>query len=341
MGYNNYNGIEVYELDATAYSQLNFHCNSSVFTHHKWIESFSEIDKKNIYLCIKHKDTVIAKIAGLGIARPAPFGNELFFFSGPQFIKQNGHDCEHLLQALLKYAKSNSFNRLVISSYDNWQNCIKPIKGGYLNHREDYVFDLTLPDPHLAHNTRFKKNYKKALRVHPKLVENSHEEGLSNLIKLLKTTQNIRRKKKYNDYELFYMPHTNEQQLRHIIKNQLGKIYEIRTDNQVHAVAMNLETNNSVFALFMAYDEFAYKNGLAAFFIHNLIDHYKQKGFTRYNFGGIPKGKDSHGIRIFKESIGTQPVQLNGLTTNFLQYPHKLMNPALHLLRCIRKLLRD
>lgn len=329
--------IDVVETDFHHYAQFDFDHNKSVFTHHLWIDSFSNSNTKKIYLLIRDKKKVFAKIAGLHIKNSHLYGDELFFYSSPQFEAHNGFDNKKLFNALLNYAKRNKFNRLVVSSYDCWHNCIEPMPEVYLNHREDYVFDLTLTEPHQIHNTRFKKNYKKALRVHPSLVENSNDEGLTNLINLLRTTHNIRLKKNYDDYKLFYMPHTNEQQLRHILDNQLGKIYEVRVDNQVHAVALNLESNNSVFALFMAYNEFAYKNGLAAFFIYNLIDLYRSKGFTRYNFGGIPEGKDNQGIRVFKESIGTRAVQLNGMTTNFLQYPHKLMNPTLNLIRHLKR----
>lgn len=242
-----------------------------------------------------------------------------------------------VLESILSYAKQNYYNRLVISSYDNWQNLIEAIPESYLNQREDYVFDLTLPNPHLIHSSRFKKNYKKSLLTHPQVVENSTSEGISNLLHLLKTTHHIRLSK-YSDYDVFYLPHTNEHQLQKLIDNKMGRVYEIRVENQVHGIALNLEANHSVFALFMAYDEFAYKNGLAAYFFYQLIDRYKNEGFTRFNLGGIPKGKENSGIKVFKESIGAQSIRLNGLTTNFLLYPQKILNPILHLVRMMKKL---
>lgn len=340
MSQNSINDIEVSELDASSYSQLHSFGNQSVFTHHKWIESFSDQNKKKVFLCLKHGNTVIAKIAGLKIQKRAPLGNELFFYSGPRIISQNGYDNRDLIGALLNYAKENKYHRLVVSSYDNWHNCIAQIPEAYLNNRQDYIFDITDQNPHQSHNNQFKKNYKKSLRVNPILIENSTEEGLSNLIKLLRITHSIRMKKKCDNYNFYYMPHTNEEQLRQIIKNQLAKIYEVRVDDTTHVIALNLEDNNSVLGLFMANDEFAYKNGLVAYFIHHMIDQYHAKGFTRYNFGGIPKGKKNEGLRTFKESIGAKPLKLNGITTNFLQYPHKLANPVLHLIRCIRKKLQ-
>ncbi len=279
----------------------------------------------------------MAKISGLLVQRAWWRGKELYFYSAPQLSDPTNADIRQILISILTYAKIHGYNRLVISSYDNWHNTLEAIPEVYLNQREEYVFDLNLPDPHLAHNTRFKRNYKKAIRIHPTLVENSTEEGLSNLLHLLKTTHHIRLKKNYSDYKLFYLPYTDEHQLRKLIENKLGRIYEIRVENQVHAIHFNLEANHSVFALFMAYDEFAYQNGLAAYIIHTLTDHYQAKGFTRYNFGGISKEKNDQGLRIFKESIGAKAVELNGLTTNFLQYPHKLLNPILNFMRGIKK----
>lgn len=333
--------IEIIQTDRQMYNQLFFEHNQSLFTHHLWIESAQNAHIDPVYLIIRQNNQPIAKTAGLKVHHSVLRGKELYFYSAPQVETSAAFLMPQIIVSLFDFAKKQRYNRLVIASYDNCSIRIGKCRGIYPNRREDYIFDLAHPNPHELHDTRFKKNYKKSLRVNPILVENSNAEGVTNLIRLLKTTHQIRLKKRYDDYDSFYLPYTNEQVVRQAVSLQLGKIYEIRVDNQTHAVAMNLEANQSVFALFMAYDEFAYKNGLAAFFIHSLIDQYQEKGFTRYNFGGVPKGKESQGIKLFKESFGAQASKLDGLTTNFLQYPHKLLNPMLDVIRLIRKKLSE
>ena len=142
---------ETIQTNFQDYSQIILPYNQSLFTHHHWIESISGHNAKPIYLLIKKKDELVAKIAGLSVQRSWWRRKELYFYSAPQLSDPTNPDIRQILTSILTYAKTHGYNRLVISSYDNRHNTLEAIPEVYLNQRQEYVFDLNQPDPHLAH----------------------------------------------------------------------------------------------------------------------------------------------------------------------------------------------
>lgn len=333
--------IIIEETDLDTFKNLESNNNQSVFMHPLWLQSFKTKNKVAVYLLIKSNDTIIGKLAGVSVRTNPLIGKELYFYTAPTYINNNRLEEDKFAQSLIKFARSKGYNRLMMSSYDNWAGNEIKATGAYPSLREEYVLDLTTDNPHARHHKKFINNYKRGLRVNADIVENSNKEGLSNLMRLLGSTQKIRLEKKGDDYDFLYMPYINEEYILNLLNSGLAKIHEVRHDGTVIAASMDIVSKDSVYGLFMAFDEFSYKNGISAFFAYRMIDIYSQSGIARYNFGGVPQGKVHQGIRAYKESIGAHSVMQHGFTTNFLQFPYTIFNPLLNIARRIKKSNKD
>jgi lipid II:glycine glycyltransferase (peptidoglycan interpeptide bridge formation enzyme) len=123
--------------------------------------------------------------------------------------------------------------------------------------------------------------------------------------------------------------------LEKLINKGIAKIFTIQSGEVIHSIEMTLEYNNQAYMLLKATDNFGYKKGLSTLLNVKVIDAYKKKGFSYYNLGGRPPEKDGDGLALYKTRLGGKPCQTYGATTNFIQYPQKMLNPLLNIGRAL------
>ncbi len=307
----------------------------SLFMTPEWVEAFSSDDNPPLFLNFLLNGEVVGKIAGLWVKQGRLKGDQLFFYASPALKEHNQSLLNDCCQALLNFARQNSVQRVVMGSYDQPTGLACEVTGFYTNERYEYVVALQPEMNGVAFSQNLKRNVKKAKKLNAALVNGDEAHLLKRLVELLKNTLEQRVSKYGKDYNPFYLPHMNETSLQRLIDLKAGKFYKVKLegDEVCHSVLFNLERGDKAFNLLVGSDDLSYQHGFAALADYELIHMYQAAGFRYYNLGGGTDDAGSAGLERSKQSKGAVKKVVYGATTNFLCYPHRLLNPVIRVLR--------
>lgn len=314
--------------------------NYSLFISPEWVSSMSFSQGSPVFLDFVDADRVFGKLSGLFIKGGKALGNQLFFYAYPAIRTNEESLLNACMKTLLLYAKSRKVQRIIIGSYDQ-QNGIKcKVKGFIANERYEYVVDLQPESGKIAFSQNLKRNVKKAQKQGAILAESEDPKLVGRLSALLNSTLDKRANKYGHKYNPFYLPYLNPGSVERLLANKAGRFYYsgMNEDGAMHCLLFNLERDGKAFNLLAGSDELSYQNGLASWLDYSIIEQYREKGQSYYNLGGGTGDAGSEGLERSKQSKGGVKKIVYGATTNFLLYPHKLLNPLLNLGRFFKKL---
>lgn len=301
----------------------------SVFICPDWIESVQTTSFVPIYLDIYSGGNKIGKISGLidhiGITK----GSQLYFYAGPALktLKQNLYNT--CLSEIYRFGKKNNYSRIIIGSYDN-KHSLEPVCAKfYKTERVEYVVPLNEKDHSIDKSKRFKRNVKNAKKLNPNTYKSQEVKELKLLKELLNNTLSLRVKKYKKPYSPYYLKNLNDESLIKLLKSGFAHIYYTCCNGSINCMEFNLENKTSTYMLLKGTNDFGYRNGLSSYLSNYLIDLYTHIKKNHYNQGGRPSTNDGDGLAVFKKSMGAKELISYGATTNYIIWPHKILNPIL------------
>ncbi len=314
-----------------------FEC--SLFMTPEWVEAVSFENSSPVFLSFTQDGRVKGKLAGLRLKLGRLKGDQLFFYAGPALKEADQDLLNACCSALLVFARQSSVQSVVMASYDQPLELVGDVPGFYINERYEYVVDLQPETGKLSFSQNLKRNVKKAKKLNATLVKGDDPQLMNRLVELLNNTLEQRVSKYGNEYDPFYLPYLNEASLKRLIALEAGSFYLVTMegDDVAHCVLFNLETAGRVFNLLVGSDDLAYQHGLAALADFELIHKYREEGLRYYNLGGGTGDAGSAGLERSKQSKGADKKMVYGATTNYLCYPHRLINPLLNVGRSLLK----
>lgn len=308
--------------------------NISIFILPEWIECFRDNKITPVYFDFLNRNLAIGKLSGIIIKNNLKY-SVLQCHSGIA-LREGYEDFHKLYQLLYNYAKINKINRIIIGSYDQQicHNIIIPRY--YITKRTEYIIDLQKQWKISDLSKQLKRNIKKAKKSIGSNFNIHHNIDASYLFKILTETQNQRKLYKRDTFNPLYISPTSKDSTTKIMKSKLAEFYVYKKENAPYCIEFNLIYNKKAYNYLRGADRNAYRNSLPSLLSVKMIQQYKDKGFKSINLGGIPNNKDGELLARYKKGLGAKEVFQYGLTTNFIQYPYKLINPLLNIGRKLK-----
>ena len=307
----------------------------SLFLSTSWLESIKSKDKVPVYFLFKMKDQILGLIAGL--ERPVGKGPEkqLFFFSGIAIFSNNAELLKACKRELMKYAKENSFYRVIIKSYDCTKYTPAYVKGFVPFEREEFVIDLTVEKEKIINNVakRYRRYIKKAIKKGAEFGFSNSEKHLDTLFYLMGFTQEKRISKGYENYNMLTMPLMSPEDIKKLLKNQTATLYYIKFNGNIVSIQLVLTAVKRAYGVYMGTHPDGYKISAPSVLYHLIALKYKDGGYFSYNLGGIPLGAKNKGLKRIKSFMGASSVKSKEETTDFLLPPLSGLNKYLILKR--------
>ena len=309
----------------------------SIFITPVWVKSVSGPLRIPVFFDFKLEGKTIAKIAGLTIQKHKLAPKILFFYSGISYLDSKKHFIEECKKKLVEYAENNNYSRIVLRSYDYNNYFLSKIKKFKIHNRYEYKIDLTADKEVILKRFNKSKRYRirKAFKEGSKAYETTSGAYVEKLIKFLLNTQTIRKTKGYTNYSFFYMPYFDKQSLKYLLKNGHATIFYVKTHNKINCMRYILTSDKKAYALLIGTNSYGYKMGSPSFIQYQTAVMLKERGFTSLNLGGVPSGPSSSNLIQYKRSFGSVKFEMPEESTNYLNYPYKLLNPFLNIERVI------
>ena len=317
------------------FSNLNDY-SYSLFISPLWIEALKDETMQPLYLDFFSNDELVAKIGGFAVNSRISLRRKLFFYAGPAIrLTLPEKTIEYCIKELINYTKINRYVRLVVLSYDYPHKSEFHCKGYGICKRSEFIVDLLLDKENINKNISrgAKRSIAKAIDQGFSFKESDSQELSEKLIQLIKETKNIRLSKGYSDYNSFYFPYFTSKAFENLIKENAVRFYYIEKDGEIYAVQAILQHNQKAYAMFIGVKTEGYKYGVPAFIDCSVIYSLKNDQYLYLNFGGVPTDKTHKGIALFKESLGAVEYFSSYGSTNFLIFPHLLLNPIVNIIR--------
>ncbi len=331
--------ITVSEVDSEEWKVGLDRFHYSLFISPEWVHAVAGDGDVPIFLDLTEGDEIVAKIAGLITKPKSLLGRNMLFYAYPALQNESVGVLNKCLAALLKFAGSKGCMRLIVASYDQQNSLEANVRGLFSNRRCEYVVNLRPERGEIKFSQNLKRNVKKAEKNRAVLEESADRLLADRLHDLLHSTLEKRKSKYGTEYNPYYLPNLGRQAVLNLLKNKLGRFYYCSAtgDNNMHCMLLNIEREGKNFNLLVGSDEVAYDLGLPAFADCKLIEKYRSSGFQYYNLGGATWDAGTGGLERSKQSKGADRIDVYGVTSNFLQYPFKLLNPLLNMVRVLRK----
>jgi hypothetical protein len=330
VNYNIENNITVCEVSSDIWLNGVSNFEYSLFLRPEWICSVENENSKPIFLNFECNNIVVAKLSGLVCNEGKFKGNQLFCYASPALKVTNQKLFDDCHSSLIKFAKTQRISRVIICSYDQQHSLQCKATGFYSTTRFEYIVDFQKVEQEVHFSKGFRKNMKKTEKVGASLKSTTSENILSSLFELLNTTRKHRVEKYGSSYDPFYLRNMNHDSVSRFLSSGLAQLYYVSHNGESpHCVQLNIESDGKVYGLLMGSDGYAYDMGMPSYVDYNLITSFNQKGFKYYNPGGGGEDAGSDGIVKYKKSMGGEPRQVFGCTTNFLIFPYVLLNPLM------------
>ncbi|PZX13543.1 acetyltransferase (GNAT) family protein [Breznakibacter xylanolyticus] len=317
----------VEKVSAEVYNNDLFDFQYSLFCTPEWVGAMADKETQPVFFHLSRQDLVYGKMAGLAFNGKGLKGKQFYFYAGPAMRSNSDASLYcNLVKSMVQYAARHRVVKLNIKSYDQQHSFFCSDNGLRRTERCEYVYhfdeDHSLETVHKS----FLKNVKKAEKVNATIVEDNSEAALKQLVELLKITYSLRNDKHEGAYVPFPYFRVNEQSLKRLLDSGLGRQYVVSAEGQVHCVNFLLIRDGKIFGLIIGSDQFAYDHGFHQFVKHSLINKFGDSA-RYYNLASADPGS---GLANFRVSMGFKEHQVYGAYSNFLVYPHKILNPIIH-----------
>lgn len=319
---------KVEKVDVKTYKQHLDDFQYSLFITPEWVESVSDESSLAAFFIITHQQDIVGITAGLIIGGNGLKGQQIYFYAGPAMKKNDATLYCNLVKSIVEYASHHRFAKINIKSYDQQHSLFCSDKRMKRTERFEFIyrFDHSTEQNEPIHKS-FLKNVKKAEKVNAFIKEDNSEEALNHLVDLLKITYQLRNDKHEGTYEPFPYFKVNRNSLKRLLESGLGRQYVVSVDDVVHCVNFLLIRNGKIFGLIIGSDEFAYNHGFHQFVKHSLMQLF-EKGAQYYNLASAEPGS---GLGNFRVSMGFHEHRVFGSYSQFLVYPHKMLNPLIQM----------
>ncbi len=306
---------------------------ASIFLYPDWIESLKTDFITPVYFDFIQNQSTIGKLSGV-IARKKNY-RILNCYAGIALLSSE-NQLSDLYPALYNYAKKNSINRIIIGSYDQQVNHDIQLHKYYTTQRKEYIIQLKKYYCQKVLSTQLKRNLKKASKTTGSVIHKGNKVGKELLFKMLNHTQQKRKSSHRNTFNPLYISATTKDSTNKLLHSTLSDCVVFEHNKIPHCIEFNLKKGTHVYNYLRGADVFAYLHSLPSLTLVKMLEYYQSKGVETINLGGIPGNTDGDFLARFKLGIGASEVIQYGLTTNFIQYPFKLLNPFLNIGRKLK-----
>ncbi len=303
--------------------------NGSLFLYSSFLESIEDSEKKPVFFEFRNGNETIAMLSG--IIRPVNKTSEkqLFFFSGIACRVDDDLAFAECKESLINYASQNSYARVIFETYDeiNYRKVVsKHIK--IARDRSEFVIYLDTNKEEILNgfNPNVRRLARKAKRQGAILKYGQSSTLLNKLYDLMEQTHE-ERTAKYGNNQITALPFLDYEKLQKLLDDGLAQFCYIEHEQEILCIQYNIVIGNLVYGLLMGTNKKGYKLGAPSMLFHEVIQDYREKGYIRYNLGGVSMvDKKLEGIKKFKLSMGAKMVESKQENTLFLNPPLSRLN---------------
>lgn len=254
----------------------------SLFITPQWLGTLQSPTVTPLYLNCTLGAKVVAKMAGLRI-EPTNRRKRVLFFYGLPAVRPGAEGfLQPILDALMSYASSNKFNRLVVRAYDSPSLLTTTSKKFHLSHQDEYIVNLAVSADQLQkgfHKKSILDNVKTAKKKGAVFSEENSPDQIERLVVLLEEAKTLRMSKGYEHYSYFYVPYLDKAILHKTLDNGMARIFQVKINDQTACVNFVLAHGKRVYALLVGTNIEGYKFGVPAFMSYSTINRCKDLGF--------------------------------------------------------------
>lgn len=324
--------IKVLEISPEAWLHENHLLETGLFLTPEWLTSLSDENNSAIYLRIEKEGDLIGRIAGLVLDNGRIKGKVLYFFSGPVMADWNAERWEECLNGLYEFAKTKSYARVFIKTFDYHVSEGVEVNGYIKLLSGEFLLDFEKCKDGFKLSSNFRRNVAKAEKLLPLFYKSRSLVHLDKLFDLIAETRQTRAEKYGSDYDPMYMANLNKATLRNLLQSGIGVLNCVEINERVHSVLFSLEKEGKMYFLLMGSDEFAYKNGLPAYLSFKILTDALNQGCKYYNMGLVPSdAQGGQGVRRNKEAQGAVERISYSYYTLYLNFPMKCINSFIRL----------
>lgn len=312
----------------------------SVFLSSSFLESLKDDNKIPVYFKFKNENQTIAVIAGFERPVGVNGSKQLFFYSGIASSDDGSEVQKSCKQLLLDYAIENSYQRVIMKSYD--YNNYVPARLPQYNEfrRAECVIDLIreIDEIHKGFTKNVRRLVKRARNLGGVFKQGRSKELFEKLFELLESTKEKRVEKGYGSYTLIPTPLLNRENMFGLLQDGVANLYYIEYQGEIVCMQYNIASRCRSYVLLMGTSPKGYKISAPSLLFYEVTMRYKDKGFVSYNMGGVPIGNEHDGVRKFKMTMGADLIESSEEFTDFLLPPLIKLNKVMKLKRWLNNL---
>ncbi len=297
-----------------------------------WLNAVKKEDESPIYLDFLVDNDIVAKVAGLSVRNRKKMPDLLYFYSGIAFKTPDETLIASCYQFLIRYAKKNKYDRVIIKSCDYDESFTYPSKVLIVDRkRSEYIVDLSVDENIILSkfNKTARRHIRKAVKWGLQVSESKSPEILMLLLEYLKETRNIRISKGYAPYKIFHLRNFDKKSLMPFLEQGLATMFLVFNKNKITSVIYILLHGKRAILFLIGTTQKGYELYAPTFLEYNIMILLKKRGFKSLNLGGIPYDSSHKGLIQYKKSLGAYKVSLLDQKTYYLLYPLRLLNPFL------------
>ena len=283
------------------------------FSTTRWVEACRDAECTPFYLTLP--DGIAA---GLLVRRDPTYlgrwSRQLFLHAGPVLGSMHPARLGSAIEAILCQAAERGCATAFVGSWDHPFVFEAPSMLRYLQNRDEYIVDLTVP---VALRTTARQKVKQAAKSGVTCGENTDASLLPRLFELLKDTRDVRLSKGMRDYSPLYIPHLSTIAIAKCMTNGLGRHFVAEHQGRIVSSVFTLVNGQRSFVLLTGTDSQGYALRAPNALYAHVIETLQREGVASFNIGGVPA--DNPGLAVFKESFGAIPVPSLAGTSGLLR----------------------
>ena len=307
-----------------------------IFMTTAWLTAMSNIERRPVYLRFIADDIPVAFLGGLEVYIKDGPGRQLFFYSG---ITSDIHDPSFIRRckiALYNYARNNGYQRVSMRSYD-YQSFVHTRLKQFKVRKErmEYVFYLDRDNDSIINGfSRSVRQRARKVRREGAILKKGHSpELIEKLFSLIHETSDSRRSKGYGAYTYLFLPFCTRAEIERLVEDRYASIYYTELHGEILTIELFIECKNKACGILMGTSQKGYKVGSPSFHYFEIVRLLKDKGYSYYNVGGVPRSNKHQGLREFKGRLGAEVIASAEEVTNFMSPALSYLNPFLDLKR--------
>jgi hypothetical protein len=321
----------------------------NIFITSHWLESFRSVTRQPVYFKFFRNDALIGLIAGIEVRSPSLLnsllGKELFFFTGPATLMADMEIRQLCMNSLLHYCSRKNYTHLKLLSmdYPYLYDCDTSVFRPKL--RREFVINLnkTMLEIERRIDKDQRRHVRKARSQGWTFEIYSSRDAVESLIQLLEETRLVRTKKKYSDYNYYYIPYFDKDVICSLLERNIAVISCAVKDGIVHHAELTAIYSNRAYGLLAGADSTAYREHAGPFLMYKVMEYLHSKGVASYNLGGGLRDLSSENLIRFKMSFGAEEFRGTGGSTVPLDAAGftRMLRTALRKYRIARRKIRN